>query len=196
VKFDVQPVVLEGKRVRLEPLGKEHAQGLYNRGQTAEDWLYMPRPCFMDLADCKQWIDEANATADQVSFAIVERQQGRAIGSTRFLAIRPPHRSLEIGYTWIGRDWQRSFVNSETKLLLLAHAIETLGAVRVEFKADARNTRSQTALERIGAQREGVMRQHMIVQDDFVRDSVYFSITDQDWPAVKSHLQAPMKNSD
>lgn len=196
MSFDVQPVVLEGRRVRLEPLSQEHAQGLYNRGQQAEDWAYMPRGCFVDLADCRHWIDEANAATDRVAFAIVERQQDRAVGSSSFLNIRTPHRGLEIGWTWLGRDWQRTFVNTEAKLLLLSHAFETLGAVRVEFKTDGRNTRSQNALERIGAQREGVMRRHMIVQDDYVRDSVYFSITDEDWPQVKPFLQAPLKDRD
>ena len=156
--MQVEPVVLEREGVRLEPLQQDHANGLYNRGRTAADWSYMPRACFIDLAD------------------------------TRHLNIRPEHRSLEIGWTWLGQEWQRTGMNTEAKLLLLTHAFERLGCVRVEFKTDARNLRSQRALERIGATPEGVMRNHMIVQGNYVRDSVYFSVIDRDWPAVRERL--------
>lgn len=184
----VEPLVLRGDLVRLEPLGQEHAQGLYNRGRTADDWNYMPRACFIDLADVRQWIEEAVAAPNQQPFVIVENGKNKAVGSTRYLNIRPEHRSLEIGWTWLGREWQRTGANTEAKLLLLSHAFERLGCLRVEFKADARNLRSQRALERIGATREGVLRKHMIVQGNFARDSVYFSVTDSDWPAVKKRL--------
>ena len=184
----VEPLVLRGDLVRLEPLGQEHAQGLYNRGRTADDWNYMPRACFIDLADVRQWIEEAVAAPNQQPFVIVENGKNKAVGSTRYLNIRPEHRSLEIGWTWLGREWQRTGANTEAKLLLLSHAFERLGCLRVEFKADARNLRSQRALERIGATREGVLRKHMIVQGNFARDSVYFSVTDSDWPAVKKRI--------
>lgn len=188
--FDVKPVTLRGELIRLEPLGQDHAQGLYQRGQSGADWAFMPRPCFVDLADTRHWIDEARATEGHLPFAIVENSKGRAVGSTRYLNIRPAHRGLEIGWTWLGREWQRTGVNTEAKFLLLEHAFERLGCIRVEFKADARNTRSQMALERIGATREGVLRQHMVVQEDFRRDSVYFSILDREWPRVKARLDA------
>ena len=149
----------------------------------------MPRACFIDLADCRHWIDEANSTPGHVAFAIVENSQGRAVGSSRYLAIRTPHRGLEIGYSWLGRDWQGTTVNIEAKLLRLQYALEELGCIRVEFKTDARNQRSQRALAGIGAVREGTLRQHMIVQDGFVRDSVYFSVTQDDWPEVRAGLQ-------
>ena len=184
----VEPVVLRGAGVRLEPLGQEHAQSLYNRGRTADDWSFMPRACFIDMADTRQWIDEANAAPDQLPFVIMETGKDRAVGSTRFLNIRPEHRALEIGWTWLGQEWQRTGVNTEVKLLLMSHAFDRLGCVRVEFKTDARNLRSQRALERIGATREGVLRKHMIVQGSFSRDSVYFSVIDSDWPAVKERL--------
>lgn len=187
--MSIRPVVLEGIGVRLEPLSVEHAQGLYNRGRVEEDWAFMPRPCFVDLADARQWIEQALDTTGHVPFAIVESAKGRAVGSTRYLNIRPEHRSVEIGWTWVGRDWQRTVVNTEAKLLLLSHAFEQLGCVRVEFKTDARNERSQQALERIGAQREGVLRNHMIVQNNHVRDSVYFSITDAEWTTVSQRLE-------
>jgi RimJ/RimL family protein N-acetyltransferase len=188
----VRPLVLEGAAVRLEPLCPEHAHGLYNRGRNAADWAYMPRGCFVDLADTRQWIEEALVAPDHLAFAIVETGRDRVVGSTRYLTIRPEHRSLEIGWTWLGQEWQRSAINTEAKLLLLAHAFEVLGCMRVEFKTDARNGRSQRALLRIGATREGVLRNHMIVQGDYVRDSVYFSVIAAEWPDVKARLQSLM----
>lgn len=184
----VEPVVLTGETFQLEPLRQEHAQGLYNRGRSADDWRYMPRACFIDMADTRQWIDEAIEAPGQLPFAIVEKAKNKVIGSTRYLNIRPEHRSLEIGWTWLGQQWQRTPANTEAKLLLLSHAFDRLGCVRVEFKTDARNARSQRALERIGATREGVLRKHMIVQGNFARDSVYFSVIDSDWPEVRERL--------
>jgi RimJ/RimL family protein N-acetyltransferase len=184
----VEPVVLTGETFQLEPLRQEHAQGLYNRGRSADDWRYMPRACFIDMADTRQWIDEAIEAPGQLPFAIVEKAKNKVIGSTRYLNIRPEHRSLEIGWTWLGQQWQRTAANTEAKLLLLSHAFDRLGCVRVEFKTDARNARSQRALERIGATREGVLRKHMIVQGNFARDSVYFSVIDSDWPEVRERL--------
>lgn len=183
------PLALEGERVRLEPLCQEHAQGLYNRGRNAQDWAFMPRACFVDQADARHWVDEALAEPAQLPFAIIEKDKGRVAGSTRYLNIRPEHRSLEIGWTWLGQDWQRTGINTEAKLLLMTHAFERLRCIRVEFKTDARNLRSQAALERIGARREGVLRNHMIVQDGHYRDSVYFSVIESEWPAVKSNLE-------
>ena len=185
----VTPVVLLGKEVRLEPLGLIHAQGLYNRGRVEADWTHLPRSCFVDLADTRHWIDEALGAVGQLPFAIVEKAKGRVIGSTRYLNIRPEHRSLEIGWTWLGQNWQRTAINTETKLLLLSHAFEKLGCIRVEFKTDTRNERSQRALQRIGATKEGVLRNHMIVQDEFVRDSVYFSVISSEWLDVKERLE-------
>lgn len=188
--LNVRAVVLTGPVVRLEPLRAEHAQGLYNRGRVQADWAYLPRGCFVDLADTRQWIEEALAAPGHVPFAIVDAASDKVVGSTRYLAIRPEHRSLEIGWTWLGQEAQRTAINTEAKRLLLTHAFEVLGCVRVEFKADARNERSQRALERIGAVREGVLRKHMIVQNNYVRDSVYFSVIDTEWPAVKARLQS------
>ncbi len=186
--MQVEPVLLAGETVQLEPLRQDHAQGLYNRGRSAGDWSYMPRACFIDMADTRQWIDEAIDTPGQLPFAVIEKGKDKVIGSTRYLNIRPEHRSLEIGWTWLGEQWQRTAVNTEVKWLLLCHAFERLGCVRVEFKTDARNARSQRALERIGATREGVLRKHMIVQGGFARDSVYFSVIDSDWPEVRKRL--------
>ena len=188
LESELQVATLQGQGVRLEPLDQVHAQGLFVRGRYEPDWAYMPRGCFVDLADTRQWIDEALATPGQAPFAIIETGKNKVAGSTRYLNFRPEHRSVEIGWTWLGQDWQRTSVNTEAKLLLLGHAFERMGCVRVEFKTDARNLRSQRALERIGATREGVLRQHMIVQDDYIRDSVYFSVLDKEWPAVRDRL--------
>ena len=185
----VTPVVLRGKEVRLEPLGLIHAQGLYNRGRVEADWTHLPRSCFVDLADTRHWIDEALGVEGQLPFAILGTAKDKVIGSTRYLNIRPEHRSLEIGWTWLGQNWQRTAINTETKLLLLSHAFEKLGCVRVEFKTDTRNERSQRALQRIGATKEGVLRNHMIVQDDCVRDSVYFSVISSEWLEIKERLE-------
>ncbi|MFT5711055.1 MAG: RimJ/RimL family protein N-acetyltransferase [Halioglobus sp.] len=186
--FEVKPVTLEGNGLRVEPLAQEHAQGLFNRGQHAADWDYMARACFVDMADTRQWIDEALRTFDQVPFAIVETAKGKVVGSTRYMNISNDHKSVEIGWTWLGQEWQRTHINTDVKLLLLSHAFERLGCLRVEFKTDERNLRSQRALERIGATREGVLRKHMIVQKDFSRNSVYFSVIDSEWPEVKARL--------
>ena len=186
---DRQRVVLEGERIRLEPLSADHAQGLYNRGRMAADWAFMPRSCFIDMADVRQWVEEALQDPTQMPFTIMENAKGRVVGSTRFLHLRPEHRTVEVGWTWLGQEWQRTGVNTEAKLLLLSHAFDRMGYIRVEFKTDARNLRSQRALERIGATREGVLRNHMIVQGGYHRDSVYFSVIDDEWPEVKERLQ-------
>jgi len=191
--YEVSPVVLKGEHVRLEPLSQDHAQGLFNRGQEVSDWEFLPRACFVDMPDTRQWIDAALEAPNQLPFAIIETSKDKAVGSTRFLNIRPDHRSLEIGWTWLGREWQGTAVNTEVKSLLLEHAFERLRYLRVEFKTDARNLRSQKALERIGANWEGVLRNHMIVQGDFSRDSVFYSVIDREWPDVKERL-ASLRN--
>lgn len=189
MRLPLEPGILRGEWVRLEPLSQDHAQGLYNRGRHQPDWEYMPRACFVDLADARQWVDQSLAEPGQCPFAIVENAKGRVAGSTRYLNIRPEHRSVEIGWTWLGQEWQRTGANTEAKLLLMTYAFERLACTRVEFKTDARNLRSQAALERIGATREGVLRQHMIVQGGYRRDSVYFSVIDAEWQAVKARLE-------
>jgi RimJ/RimL family protein N-acetyltransferase len=189
--MDVKPLTLENRWVRLEPLTLQHAEGLWAIGQQADDWLWMPRACFQSLDDTRQWITEALAQQDkglQIAFAIRDRASGELAGSTRYLNIRPKDRGLEIGWTWLGRAFQRTPVNTAAKLLLLGHAFDSLNALRVELKTDARNQRSQAAIARLGATREGVFRRHMVVQGGFVRDTVYFSITDQDWPVVQPRL--------
>lgn len=194
--FDPGPVTLSGHYARLEPLSPRHAQDLFRAGGHESIWRYMPTSVFRAPGDTGAWIDTALADAaggSQVSFAIIDMAQGRTVGSTRYLTIRREHRGLEIGYTWLTPDAQRTAINTECKLLLLTHAFETLGALRVEFKTDLRNERSQRALERIGAVREGVFRRHMILWDGYIRDSVYYSIVDTQWPEAKAHLREKLR---
>ena len=189
--FDPQPVALTGRFARLEPLTHEHAEDLLAAGRDPSIWRYMPSPPFENVAAVKTWIDAALAehrTGAQIPFATIRLADNRAVGSTRYLTIRREHRGLEIGWTWLATDAQRTPLNTECKLLLLTHAFEQLGALRVEFKTDLRNEKSQKALERIGASREGVFRRHMILWDGHIRDSVYYAITDRDWPNVKQRL--------
>lgn len=192
-RFHPESGPLDGAFVRLEPLGSGHAADLFRCGQDASIWRYMPDPPFQTEGDAASWIDRAVAArgrGDQYPFAAILKSNGHAVGSTRYLTIRPEHRSLEIGYTWLTPAAQRSAVNTECKLLLLTYAFDAMGAVRVEFKTDERNERSQKALERIGAVREGILRRHMILWDGFIRNSVYYSILDGEWPRVRSLLGA------
>jgi RimJ/RimL family protein N-acetyltransferase len=188
----VEPVVLEGRSVRLEPLAESHAEDLA-AAATPEIFAYHFPPSRLTPDGFREQIRRLSGGADRLPFAQVLRESGRAVGVTSYLDLRPEHRGLEVGFTWIGRPWQGSAVNPEAKLLLLRHAFETLGVVRVQFKTDARNLQSQRALAKLGAVREGVLRRHMIMPDGFVRDSVMFSVTDADWPRVREGLEARLR---
>jgi len=191
--FDVRPVVLEGRYVRLEPLGEQHLDELYEAARDAEIWRYMTWPGPRDREGMREFLDDAlstDARGLQVPFAQVDVASGRAIGSTRFFDVLPSVRALEIGYTWIGKEAWGTRLNPEAKLLLMTHAFETLGAQRVQLKTDARNGRSQAAMAKLGFKREGIIRRHMLLPDGHLRDSVYFSVLDDEWPAVKEGLAA------
>ncbi len=191
--FDPKPISLEGQHVRLEPLAPRHAADLFAAGQDPAIWPYMARGELTSPEDTREWIRQTLAiqeTGTQIPFAIVLCETGQAVGSTRYMDIRRDDRGLEIGWTWIDPQHQRSAVNTECKYLLLRHAFEDLGAVRVQLKTDRRNERSQRAIERLGAMREGVLRKHMTVRDGFIRDTVYYSILDSEWPEIKRRLEA------
>ena len=190
--FDPRPIVLRGRHVTLEPLAEDHAAGLLEACADDETWAYLPRPRPRSLDEVREMIRDAALEGDAIAFAIVPAMTGIASGSTRYLDIDRVHRTLEIGWTWIGPAWQRTAVNTECKLLLLAHAFDDLGAHRVTLKTDGRNVRSQRAIERIGALREGVLRRHRICWDGHVRDTVYFGVTDLDWPRVREGLLAKL----
>jgi RimJ/RimL family protein N-acetyltransferase len=185
------PVVLEGRHVRLEPLDVHHLPDLTAVALDAELWRWSLDPV-RDSDDLRRYVEEALAEREQgvsLPFAILERPENRAIGSTRYGNIALQHRRLEIGWTWIARPWQRTSINTEAKWLLLRHAFDSLACLRVEFKTDALNERSRAALLRIGAREEGTFRAHMITADGRVRDSVYYSITAEEWPAVRAALE-------
>jgi len=193
--FDPQPVTLQGRHVRLEPLERRHAPELLVAAADQAIWRYMPRQPPRQLGDVESMIDEALVEARagrQVPFAVIALASGRAVGSTRYLDIRRENRGLEIGWTWLGAAVQRTAVNTECKYLLLRHAFESLGAIRVQLRTDLRNLRSQRAIERIGAIREGVFRHERIMWDGYLRDSVFFSVIDGEWPAVKAGLEAKL----
>jgi RimJ/RimL family protein N-acetyltransferase len=187
----VQPITLTGQLVRLEPLSLAHVPALAEAGAAPEIWRWMPYGAVTDETTMRAWVTEIlarQARGTDLVFAVIHQEHGRAIGSTRYMDIQPAHDALEIGGTWYGLDYQRTGVNTECKRLLLAHAFETLGVHRVQLKTDLRNERSQRAIERLGAVREGVVREHMRMPDGYRRSSVYYSILASDWPAVRQRL--------
>ncbi|MEX2245376.1 MAG: GNAT family protein [Dehalococcoidia bacterium] len=193
--IDVRPVVLEGEHVRLEPLSREHLDGIERAGSFEQIWRWMslfPRA----REDFERVIDEALRQREaglRLAFAIIEKTSAEVVGSTSFVAISPRDRRLEIGSTWLTPRVQRTPVNTECKYLLLRHCFEDLGCLRVELKADARNTPSRNAILRIGAKEEGTLRKHQLQQDGVQRDSVYFSILDDEWPDVKRRLEEMLR---
>ncbi len=193
----VSPVLLEGAHVRLEPLVKEHLAGLAAVGLDEELWRWIPTPV-RTQEEMAAYIEAALNEQERglaLPFAIVEKATGRAIGSTRYANIDRMHHRVEIGWTWVARDWQRTPMNTEAKYLLLRHAFETLGCMRVELKTDSLNERSRAAILRLGAREEGIFRNHMITASGRVRHTVYFSIIDSEWPAVKARLEAKLRSS-
>jgi len=187
-----EPITLEGRGVRLEPLSQAHHSGLCEVGLDPELWRLIPYRVATreEMAGYINAALQAQVAGTAVPFATIELASGQVVGSTRYMNIDVPSRRVEIGSTWIARPWQRSFVNTEGKFLMLRHAFEILGCNRVEFKTDALNERSRNAILRIGAQQEGIFRKHMVTWTGRVRDSVYFSIVDDDWPRVKADLEA------
>ncbi len=191
----VKPVTLIGRAVRLEPLRREHGERLYQAAQDPAIWPYMSYNPSVSFTAMQEWITEAleaQERGQQVPFVIVHLANEAIIGSTRYLTIVPKDQGLEIGWTWLAREARRTSVNTECKYLLLRHAFEMLGAIRVQLKTDSRNLVSQRAIERLGASKEGVLRNHMIMPDGHYRHSVYYSILDTEWPTVKANLEAKM----
>jgi N-acetyltransferase len=181
---------LEGSIVVLEPLGVQHAEELWEAAQAPEIWDWLANLNERDRFD--RWLEltfEAVRAGTEGPFLTRERASGTAIGSSRYLNVRPQDRVVEIGWTWLNPHAWRTGANVEAKLLMLAHAFETLECVRVEFKTDARNERSRAALAAIPAQFEGVLRNHMIVPDVGQRDSAYYSVIDSEWPEVRDNLR-------
>ena len=191
----IEPVTLDGTFVRLEPLSPTHHPMLCDVGLDDAIWRWNPRRPLRTPDDMHWYIETAlrqQASGTALPFATIERASGRAIGSTRFADIDGEHRRLEIGYTWIAPPWQRTPINTEAKYLMIRHAFETLECVRVELKTDSLNERSRNAILRIGATQEGIFRNHMVTHSGRLRHSVYFSIIDAEWPAVKAALEAKL----
>jgi len=188
--MDVRPVTLEGEHVRLEPLTPGHHEGLAAAfDPTLLQWFTAPPTTAAELREfIKTALDEQKRGVS-LPFATIDRGSGRVVGSTRFTNIDRRHRRVEIGFTWIGRAWQRTGINTEAKLLMMAHAFEALGAIRVEFKTDALNAQSRTALARLGATEDGYFRNHMITASGRIRHSIWFSVVESEWPRVKRNLQ-------
>lgn len=189
----VTPVTLQGKYVRLEPMKETHIPGLAEIGIGQSFWDFMLYGEIQSEADMRNWVFGILRRAEKgtdLPFVAIDLASGRVAGATRYLNIMPNDRGLEIGGTWYGTDFQRTPVNTECKYLLLTHAFETLKCIRVQLKTDARNERSQKAIERIGAKKEGVLRNHMILPDGRYRDSVFYSILETEWGEVKRNLEA------
>jgi RimJ/RimL family protein N-acetyltransferase len=192
----IERIVLEGRDVRLEPLERRHAAGLADAIRDGELWklgvTVVPHPDELD--GFFSHAENAFAEQRELTFATIDRKSGRIAGSTRFRAIEVKHRRAEIGFTFLGKSWQRSAVNTEAKYLMLKHAFETWGCNRVELLTDVLNAASRSAIVRIGGKEEGVLRSHMVMRDGRIRDSVAFSIIGGEWPFVKSALEAKMRS--
>ena len=190
----IEPVMLEGQYVRLEPLTLAHHAALCSVALDEALWRWIPTP--VTTADeLRQYIDLAlrlQSDGTALPFVTISKADNRVAGSSRYLNIDKSNRHLEIGSTFVGKAWQRTQINTEAKYLMLRHAFEQLGCIRVEFKTDSLNERSQKALARIGAVREGIFRNHMLCSNGRIRHSVYFSITDSEWPTVRRELEAKL----
>ena len=191
----VEPVTLEGRHVRLEPLSQAHHADLAEVGLAEELWRWIPTPV-RTAEEMSSYIETAlqeQVRGVSLPFAQIDKCSGKAIGSTRYGNIERMHRRVEIGWTWIAPAWQRSAINTESKYLLLRHAFETLGCIRVELKTDSLNERSRAAILRIGGREEGTFRNHMITASGRIRHTVYFSILDSEWPEVKVRLESKLQ---
>ncbi len=191
----ISPVTLQGKYVRLEPLSEAHIPGLTEIGRGQDFWDFMLYGRMETEEDMRRWVLDIMSRGTQgtdLPFAVIQLASGKVAGATRYLNIMPNDRGLEIGGTWYGLEYQRTSLNTECKYLLLTHAFEKLGCIRVQLKTDLINLRSQKAIERIGAQREGILRNHMILPSGRVRDSVFYSILDSEWMDVKKRLEEMM----
>lgn len=193
MKLDAEPIILEGNRVRLLPMEENHIEPLFAAKQHP---LLLNTPYiepFRSIDDARKDVNAAlagQAAGITLPFVIEDKNSGEIVGTTRLHEISPVHHSLEIGWTWLHPDVWRSRVNTECKYLLLRYSFESLDMIRVQIKTDLRNERSQRAIERLGAVREGVLRKHRVLHDGYVRDTVMFSIISDEWPAVKEKLEA------
>ncbi len=191
----ITSVVLTGECVEIRPMEIYHVQELFDAGNNPDIWSYMPMRV-QSIEDMKHLVNGALQTREQGTefpFVIIDRDSGKIVGSTRFLNISIPNSNLEIGWTWLSPTVWRTRINTECKYLLLKHCFETLGTIRVQLKTDSRNVRSQQAIERMGGIKEGVLRNHTIMPDGYLRDSVFYSVIDQEWALVKEKLESMLR---
>jgi RimJ/RimL family protein N-acetyltransferase len=189
--MQIEPVTLAGRHVRLEPLTLAHVDPLLEIGLDEELWRWTGTQV-RTRGDMQAYVEEALDAQTQgiaVPFATVDLASTGVVGSSRFANVDRVHRRAEIGWTWVAAPWQRTAVNTEAKYLMFRHAFEVWGCIRVELKTDALNSRSRAAILRIGAKEEGTFRNHMIVHGGRIRDTVYFSLLDREWPEVKRQLE-------
>jgi RimJ/RimL family protein N-acetyltransferase len=190
--MNIQPIQLEGNRALLLPMQLSHVQSLWGAAADPTIWEVAFEP-LRNLSETELWLQKA--LADQTNgtslpFSVYDKETQRIVGSTRLFDISLPNRHLEIGHTWYHQSVWRTRINTECKYLLLRHCFEILGTIRVQIKTDLRNTRSQAAIARLGAVKEGILRQHRIIHDGYLRDTVMFSVIDKEWPDVKARLES------
>ncbi|MDX1993761.1 MAG: GNAT family protein [bacterium] len=187
--MNIQPITLEGQTIRLEPLHHRHAADLT---EAAEPILFQHHFIVPEISvsGFERYIDTINNRPASLAFAQVLQETGKAVGCTTYMDIQALHRGLEIGSTWLAKAWQGTRVNPEAKYLLLRHAFDDQDALRVQLKTDSRNTQSQRAIEKLGAVKEGVLRNHIIMPDGYIRHTVLYSITREEWPQVRAGLEA------
>jgi RimJ/RimL family protein N-acetyltransferase len=195
--MNVEPVVLEGDRVRLEPMQRDHLDALLEAGRYEELWRWT-RSNATTLETMSAYMDEAfteagNGTA--LPFVTIDKPSQTIVGSTRFANIDHNNRRVEIGWTWISPHFQRTYINSEAKYLMLRHAFDVWDCVRVELKTDVLNEQSRNAMLRLGAIEEGVLRRHVMTYNGRFRDTIYYSILDHEWPAVRARLEARLRRN-
>jgi RimJ/RimL family protein N-acetyltransferase len=195
--MEIRPITLEGDHVRLEPLAMAHHTALWEIAKDHELWRWTAADIRApeDLARYMETALAEQAAGRALPFATVAKAQGRPVGSTRFGNIEPLNRRAEIGWTWLGSVWQRTAVNTEAKLLMLTHAFEHWGCIRIELKTDALNQASRAAIARLGAKEEGTLRRHIVTQTGRVRDTVYYSILEEEWPSIKARLEARLRKT-
>jgi N-acetyltransferase len=194
--MELRPVTLSQRYVRLEPLTFNHFNGLTRFIDEESIWVFMSSGRLETPGKLRAWMEKAiqePETGTGLPFAIIDTESGTAVGHTSLFDYSPVHRTAEIGRTWIGRPFQRTPVNTECKYLLLRHGFETVGCHRVQLKTDSRNLRSQAAIERIGAKKEGILRSHMVLPDGYVRDTVMYSVIADEWPETRAHLERLME---
>ena len=196
-QWPLQRVMLQGYSVRLVPVDYPHLDQLARWSVEEDIWRYMTFAYLASRDELKTWIGgamNANERGTELNFAIIDEASQSAVGTTSFYRVVPEHKRLELGKTWLGAPYRRTRINTAAKYLMLNHAFETILANRVELNTDLRNVRSQRAMERIGAVRDGVLRCHTITRDGFVRDTVNYSFTMRDWPATKISLQSMLED--